>query len=999
MVSPVEYEFVATGDVHLSNELPHARPTKDGMTDRFESELRMLRQIAEIAGDRPIYVVGDLYDKARLDPITLVETLKVMRERGFWRVLPGNHDANSLTGGRFNVEIFRDIDRSHFDLLEGTYGLSDRWKLHAVPFAAIEDNAKTIAEIQAKIKSDGRHHLLMLHNAVLGCKVDGDWRSDHGLKASEICKGFNKVIAGHFHTHQRFGKIGMYLGAPMQHKFSDEGERRGVWIFSLHSDGTVSERFEPLDMPRFWTIAPGASPPSEARHGDYIRYEAKATSAEWAASSGDVALQVADLERAGFVASAKHVPAYQHDKRIEEADATLLSMSLAMLTERYVSMPDVEIGSLDRAHVLKLGREFAAAGEADRCDLTTGSVQIVKASFVNMFPFGKVNVKLENRGLVSVSGRNEDSDGAANNGAGKTSLYKALTWTIYGQTTDGESGDRPIRKGAKSASGCVVFRAGGELWEVKRTRTAGNTKLELIAPDGKAFNGKKKDLQRHINDLIGLDFRAFRSTVLYGKTDKACFAAPEASDAERKDILHSILRTSMFAAAHNAAKERVEFAKASLGASREELARARGRLEGADASREDALSATWTRSRSERVAKAQRERDASQRRLDGLVRDDARINAIKARQAEIEEIRKAGSAASAQIFAAKSLRDTAEKNARAAEKKHAEMKGKISAREESIEDLDGDACPTCKSPLGEGHAAQHLADEHAAIASMRLELDALASQVTQAKSALQDSKAKLSRLEASLPQVDAKEVAKLASELAACEGVDKVRAEIAKTIKAHEKTISAIEAEKDPHAARAAEMRIKREGLEAEVARLELEVRAAQADVAAAQFWVHGFGPSGLPSIVLDSVMPKLTERANHYLAILADGDIVGEFRTQRTLASGDVRDKIEMSWTIEGNVDVTPSGGQQTKINLAVGLALMDLAAERSSVDIVLIDEVLDGLDAEGTRRMLDLLCDLRARKRSVFVVSHEQGMSEVFEAGLMVVKRDRVSTIEEVK
>jgi DNA repair exonuclease SbcCD ATPase subunit len=132
----------------------------------------------------------------------------------------------------------------------------------------------------------------------------------------------------------------------------------------------------------------------------------------------------------------------------------------------------------------------------------------------------------------------------------------------------------------------------------------------------------------------------------------------------------------------------------------------------------------------------------------------------------------------------------------------------------------------------------------------------------------------------------------------------------------------------------------------------------------------------------------------------LADGDITVAFSTQRELKSskGEVRDEIEIAWTIEGVEGSTPSGGQGKKIEISVGLALMDLVAARegTNVDLIALDEVLDGLDREGRARVLQLLQDLRARRSSIFVVSHETDVSEVFEKTITVVKEDGIARLE---
>lgn len=164
-------------------------------------------------------------------------------------------------------------------------------------------------------------------------------------------------------------------------------------------------------------------------------------------------------------------------------------------------------------------------------------------------------------------------------------------------------------------------------------------------------------------------------------------------------------------------------------------------------------------------------------------------------------------------------------------------------------------------------------------------------------------------------------------------------------------------------------------------------------DKAHVDFWVKGFSNAGLSSYMMDSVMPALAERANHYLAILADGDIVVSFDTQSKLKSGDMREKLSISWIIEGEPDTTPSGGQRKKISIAVDLALMDLVAtrERAAVDLLLMDEMLDGLDATGRNRVMSLLSELRQKRSTIVVISHDSSIAELFEQTLTVRKMGR--------
>jgi DNA repair exonuclease SbcCD ATPase subunit len=121
---------------------------------------------------------------------------------------------------------------------------------------------------------------------------------------------------------------------------------------------------------------------------------------------------------------------------------------------------------------------------------------------------------------------------------------------------------------------------------------------------------------------------------------------------------------------------------------------------------------------------------------------------------------------------------------------------------------------------------------------------------------------------------------------------------------------------------------------------------------------------------------------------------------TLSELKSGAVKDKLSINTTIEGNQNVTPSGGQLRKITLACDLALMDIVAQRegTAIDLLLMDEVLDGLDATGRSRIMDLLTHLKKQRGTIFLVTHDPELLEFmekFDRIINVTKQDGVSDI----
>jgi len=186
---------------------------------------------------------------------------------------------------------------------------------------------------------------------------------------------------------------------------------------------------------------------------------------------------------------------------------------------------------------------------------------LVSVEATDFGPFKHIMLPLQNQGLVWVGGENRDTKAADSNGAGKTSLLKAVTWCLYGDTIDGERGDKVIHKGAKRAK--VVTLLDGD-WKVDRQRAKGSPKLQLIQPDGKAWQGSKEDIQAKVIEMVGVDFKAFKNTVLYGQNDSARFANPKTRDGERKDMLHRIMRTEVLKQCHDEIKVQAKVVKDEL---------------------------------------------------------------------------------------------------------------------------------------------------------------------------------------------------------------------------------------------------------------------------------------------------------------------------------------------------------------------------------------------------------------------------------------------------
>jgi DNA repair exonuclease SbcCD ATPase subunit len=622
--------------------------------------------------------------------------------------------------------------------------------------------------------------------------------------------------------------------------------------------------------------------------------------------------------------------------------------------------------------------------------------------------YAEAKLKLAKRGLVWIGGDNRDTKAATSNGAGKTTIFKGISWVAYGLTIDGERnhdpGDKVIREGTKRAKGELLLESG---WLIRRERGKGQPRLALIQPDGAEWKGgSREEIQAKVTDLLGMDFHAFKNTVLYGQNDTARWASREVSDAKRKEMLHKLLRTEVLGTCHAVAKTKALAARTLAGQHQAEVSRLASMINAHDLDAHRARAETWDGDRRRRVEEGK----AEVKRLKG------EAEAVKAGAADLPELERQLAECHATIDAANKAseeRDALEAGAAEGRSMLADLDRRMDAATNDAERartqlkrLAGDQCPTCQAPLKDG-AHAHTAKLIATLRAAEDKATQLARELQRKHTEQLDNVRSLEKRMGDLRRV-ASSAASSHAAARALSGQIRERREAdaraeALLVRARDKVASLKElaASTNPHTAALEAATAKVAALEAQREERAAALEAASAEAAALDFWVRGFGAQGLPSFVLDSVMPYLTERANHYLETLADGDITMAFSTQRELKSdkGALRDEIAISWVIEGITDKAASGGQMRKMEIATDLALMDLAEAREGGGLTLFmaDEILDGLDAEGTERVLGLLQELRARRSSVFVISHSSAMSELFERQITVVKEGGVASLIE--
>lgn len=634
---------------------------------------------------------------------------------------------------------------------------------------------------------------------------------------------------------------------------------------------------------------------------------------------------------------------------------------------------------------------------------------IKRLEATNFCSFSKLEIDFEKQGLVFVGGDNRDTSSALNNGAGKSALFKALIWTLYGESVDGDRGNSVIRFG-EAETRCRAFLEGNI--EIERGRKKDLPFLSL-SEGGVDFVGDKKEIQKRINTILGVNFDGFRNTVFFGQNDIRRFASNRTKDGERKKVLNHILGTEILPVCHRVVKDMMVSTLENLAELEAQGREIRARLDEQDIEQLKADHSEFEQHINEKLEKI------------SILRAET-LNAIKQKEREIKSVKTGDKN---KIAFLKKIENRIKRNdekkleqvilqfwtdqedlnsiEREKELKIQRLQIGIDEVKKKLSQLSGDRCFICNSKLKSKEVQEHKKKVVASFKAMGKEIIKVDEQLVllQEERINIDSKIKPLSIELTKLRDFKVKAQKLRSEIKE----DKEKAEIKreyirKQIDSLKQQLEGYKFDFEEYNNRVNPYGERIEEAEEYISILEEKskknasiYRREKTKEKFLKFWVRGFSNRGILSFLLDSVVPFVESKANEYLKILSDGDIILDISTQRKLVTKDYRDEVKIDWTIEGIKGHSPSGGQLKKIEIAVGFALMKLvdSINGEKLNLLILDEVLDGLDLEGTQRVLMLLTELKREKESIFVISHQSQISEVFDQKIMVEKKNGVSVL----
>lgn len=625
---------------------------------------------------------------------------------------------------------------------------------------------------------------------------------------------------------------------------------------------------------------------------------------------------------------------------------------------------------------------------------------------------------------------------AGQNGAGKSSILEAALFAMYGATSDAGS---YIRRGTDETRVTLwADTEGGVLTITRSVRRSGGkvaVRLDEVWLDGVNFTAATtSESQKALDAFLGVSREVLLASAFSTQHGGAAFT--EAAPRDRKRVFSEVLALGMWDTLHDQAKAEQRDARAIAAAAKVRadqldgsherltnaeffLAVARTNLQDASAAEIGAESeATRLASEAEFAREARRERQAAVEAVDRARTDHQLATAARAKADEALRRAKEASANAPSVEDAKSEAERLRSMVTSAEatyeaESHASSThaAALADARQVLADLTSEqatgSCARCGQALADASLPARL--DEAAMTVDRLESDAprmadpaALRAVRDAAQAAQTRLAEAETIELLAGSIDAfKEAARDAMdrEMQTAETMRSTHlpkdwleplaeAAVAEAVAKHQDALEAATAAREVHRnaaadlarAEAAAQHAEHAAAEEHTARASL-AEAAQRE-AVASILAAGFGPTGVPSLIIDNVLGQLADESNRVLAELGT-PIRVDLRSQRVTQKGDLVDALDII-VLDGPSEApyeTLSGGERTRVALALRAALTRLLVAKSGarVRLLVVDEP-SGLDAAGAEAFADVLQAFIAAGifETCIVVTHDERLAD---------------------
>lgn len=647
----------------------------------------------------------------------------------------------------------------------------------------------------------------------------------------------------------------------------------------------------------------------------------------------------------------------------------------------------------------------------------------------NFLPFGPdgIEINFKNYGnIVFIEGVNKDAKAIdeeedykiSSNGTGKSSIQEIIVYTLYGKTIkrpEKINVDDVVHNKIGKDCKCVVEF---DKYRVLRTRMEGGKKsknsLRLWESDKGEWNDDTEitlssiaATQKKIEEIVGLAYESFINICIFTDDQRSCFL--ECDKNTKREIVENLLSLNVYREWFENAKSLKKEAKSKIDSKTKEFSLFLSNKEDAEKRLflTEAKKNNWLEQKEkeikeidEKIIKFKKDLTASDSGSALLVFQEAqkRIEEISKSIVEKEKEKKVFTdrlvlvdqkendlKENIQIFTDKFKDFSRETKYKLEEKKKKQQE--ISLLEEEV---PGTKCDKCKGTINSKNIDEYLSNLRTELSSINSVIEDNGKKAKDFEIESLDLKDKQEKIKKMKTQIESKikgfngDLNDLMLEFTNLSKIKEPKAEGNELLiqQKIENLISQKESktlEKEGETPFDEIIKNDKEELakiEKTVKLKEKEIKEIEKEMPYYDYWISGFGETGIRKWIIEGIIPDLNKRVNYWLQFLIDNMITLCF-------DNELQEKIERN-PPDGDpyIYYAMSTGQRRRLNLAVGHSFAYITELSSDAipSIIFLDEVTTNVDPLGVQGIYNMIRELSETKQ-VFITTHDQDLIKMLE------------------
>lgn len=626
--------------------------------------------------------------------------------------------------------------------------------------------------------------------------------------------------------------------------------------------------------------------------------------------------------------------------------------------------------------------------------------------------FGEHHFDLDSKGLVLVEGVNLDEPRMDSNGSGKSTMFEALDWCLYGKPPKEGLADSVVNETAAKVRGeecrvrVEIIGDTGEVGLIERSRAKSSNSLTFkIQGVADRTTLDVDETQKAINRFLGMDRKVFHAAVFFAQTDMVRYA--DSTDSVRMEILTKILQLDDIDAYLTQAKEEYKRQDTFYSQVNQEKLTLNGNIEQLQQTDYTQLMSDWEISHQKDLESAARAVRAWEQTL---VNEQQQCVDVTDYISQIKELEMQKASMPAPDRSELSKLESMLMDLDISVGVSNRETNKVDQEIQNIKRRGVGICSYCNQEISADHQQRELQlrfdrrkELEAEFSKLQVQKAALQQQYDQATTEYQRQETQYRDHLAEWSTKIAEMRSLVSNQKVQQAKVDQIETQVKESKLFYEKSKN----EKNPYVE---QQRIKEEQLGDKLRQMHgLQQRLSQveSDKVDLDFWITGFGPKGLKSYILDSQLQMLSDAANQWVRLLTGGTIWVRFESQKKTSKKLVNapDIRVFRWNRNGTVTERSyknwSGGEKQRISFAIDFGLSRLIANRASkrYELLVLDEVFKHLDRSGREAVMDMLQELSQEKTSLFVIEHDAEFKGMFESIISVTRQNDCSTLKEIR